>query len=49
MKALFGARAQHYAQCELLPRGGACSPDTKAASQFQHQQFQQHEVPAMAK
>ncbi|KAK9842532.1 hypothetical protein WJX81_004756 [Elliptochloris bilobata] len=27
---------QHYAQCELLPRKGACSPDTRAASQFQH-------------
>jgi len=26
--------AQHYAQCELLPRSGACSPDTRAASQF---------------
>ena len=29
-------RAQHYAQCELLPRRGACSPDSRAASQFQH-------------
>ena len=25
---------QHYAQCELLPREGACSPDTSIASQF---------------
>ena len=25
---------QHYAQCELLPREGACSPDTSVARQF---------------
>ncbi len=25
---------QHYAQCELLPREGACSPDTSVSRQF---------------
>lgn len=30
---------QHYAQCELLPRDGACSPDTSITQQFrQHLQ-----------
>ena len=27
-------RVQHYAQCELLPRDGACSPDVSIARQF---------------
>ncbi len=25
---------QHYAQCELLPREGACSPDISITQQF---------------
>ena len=28
---------QHYAQCELLPREGACSPDTSIPHQFRQQ------------
>lgn len=26
--------AQHFAQCELLPRDGGCSPDASIAVQF---------------
>jgi chorismate synthase len=30
---------QHYAQCELLPRDSACTPDVSVAKQFrQHLQ-----------
>lgn len=34
---------QHYAQCELLPRGDAVSPDLRAAMQFKGRQQQQQQ------
>ena len=40
-------RAQHYAQCELLPRGDGCSPDTRVAAQFSHSNGARVLAPAM--